>query len=68
VTNIEQYAFYGCSSLKNVEVLRATPPSLVSSVFERVPLSSATLTVPSGSKPAYQSANVWKNFGTIVEK
>jgi hypothetical protein len=30
-------------------------------------LGDATLSVPQGSKPAYQSAVGWQNFGTIVE-
>jgi hypothetical protein len=68
VISIGGYAFAHCSSLTNVEVLRATPLILDSSVFLNVPLNVATLTVPSGSKPAYQSASQWKNFGTIVEK
>jgi hypothetical protein len=67
VKKIRQMAFYECSSLRNVVVLRTTPPTVSGSPFYSVPLSSATLTVPQGSKPAYQSANGWKDFGTIVE-
>jgi hypothetical protein len=48
-------------------VLRTTPPSTASDIFSYVPLSSVTLTVPKGSKAAYESAEGWKNFGTIVE-
>jgi hypothetical protein len=52
-------------------VLRTTPPSITSgtcyNTFYGVPLSSVTLTVPKGSKAAYESAEGWKNFGTIVE-
>jgi uncharacterized protein YjdB len=67
VATIGAMAFYDCSSLNNVVVLRTTPPSIASDAFGNVPLSSATLTVPSGSKSAYQDAAVWKDFGTIIE-
>jgi hypothetical protein len=72
VTTIGEGAFYGCSSLRNVVVLNATPPSITSGTaysdtFGGFPLGSATLTVPQGSKPAYQSAAGWNQFGTIVE-
>jgi hypothetical protein len=76
VTTIGYYAFGGCSSLRDVVVLRTTPPSIAYrersgyepiSTFSYVPLISSTLTVPKGSKAAYQSANGWKKFGTIVE-
>jgi hypothetical protein len=67
VTSIGTSAFSGCSSLTNVEVLSTSPPSLSYTAFNGVPLS-ATLTVPSGSKAAYQSAGSWRNFGAIVEK
>ena len=30
-------------------------------------ISNATLYVPSGSKSAYEAADVWKDFGTIEE-
>jgi hypothetical protein len=67
VTSIGNQAFYNCMDLRNVTVLSQSPPSTGSNVFAFVPLSSATLTVPQGSKPAYEAANRWKYFGTIVE-
>jgi uncharacterized protein YjdB len=67
VTSIGWSAFDGCSSLRNVVVLRTSPPSINNSTFQNVSLSSATLTVPNGCKPAYQNAAVWQDFGTIVE-
>jgi hypothetical protein len=79
VTSIGREAFSGCSSLRNVVVLSTTPPSITSGTticdcdgaFSIdtfcVPLRYATLTVPKGSKAAYQSAEGWKDFGTIVE-
>jgi hypothetical protein len=65
VTTIGSSAFFYCSSLRNVEVLRTTPPSVGANGFSDI--SSATLTVPNGCKPAYQAANYWKDFGTIIE-
>jgi hypothetical protein len=72
VTTIGEWAFYGCSNLRNVTVLRTSPPSITSGTtyddtFSNVPLDSATLTVPKGCKASYQSAEGWKEFGTIVE-
>jgi uncharacterized protein YjdB len=72
VTTIGNHVFSDCSSLRNVTVLRTSPPSITSGTtydgtFYNVPLSSATLTVPQGSKPAYEAADGWKDFGTIVE-
>jgi hypothetical protein len=66
VTTIGYYAFSGCSSLTNVTVLRTSPPPIDNNTFYGISLSSATLTVPQGSKPAYQSAVGWKDFGTFV--
>jgi uncharacterized protein YjdB len=65
VTTIGNSAFSVCNSLRNVTVLRTTPPSIGNYNFSHA--SSATLTVPKGCKAAYQSANGWKDFGTIVE-
>jgi hypothetical protein len=55
-------------ALTSVTVNWTTPPIPSSHSFVDVNLSNVTLNVPPGSKPAYQSADVWKYFGTIVEK
>jgi hypothetical protein len=68
VTTIEQNAFSNCSSLRNMVVLITTPPSIQYTAFFNVPLSSATLTVPSGCKGIYESTAEWRDFGTIVEE
>jgi hypothetical protein len=67
VTHIGSYIFQHCVKLKNVEVRWQTPVH-ISDIFQGIDLKSATLTVPSGTKAAYQSAPVWKNFGAIKEK
>jgi hypothetical protein len=70
VTWIGNNAFGGCSSLRNIVVLNTTPPAISSmgfSVFDKVTLSFATLTVPQGCREAYENATGWKGFGVIVE-
>ena len=55
--------------LKTVTCKAAKPPAIPAGahVFKNVPLASATLRVPAGSKALYQAAEGWKDFGTIVE-
>ncbi len=67
VTNIEEYAFNKCYDLKHVHVAWQDPISILSNVFEDVDLSNVILHVPCGFSSAYQTANVWKDFGTILE-
>ncbi|UTC89839.1 leucine-rich repeat domain-containing protein [Treponema denticola] len=69
LTQIKWYSFSGDHKLKTVTCKAATPPTIKASdhVFKNVPLASATLRVPAGSKALYQAAEGWKDFGTIVE-
>ena len=69
LTEIYGYAFKGDHKLKTVTCKAVTPPAIKASdhVFKNVPLASATLRVPAGSKALYQAAEGWKDFGTIVE-
>ena len=62
-------AFTGCTRLKTVRVLSPDPAiiSLGVNVFSGITLRNVTLEVPAGSKQLYEQADVWKNFGTIVE-
>ena len=78
VTEIDTEAFKGCSSLASVISKNPTPPT-ISTVAETYSISNmvtsfdddvyttATLYVPTGSKEAYENAEYWKNFQTIVE-
>ena len=66
VTTIDDYAFEDCSSLKEVICEKTYVPNINANVFQFVPLSTATLYVPSSSLDAYKNANQWKNFGTIL--
>ena len=68
VNKIETNAFYNCLSLQNVSVSWTTPLSVPANIFPYVNTSAVKLYVPTGTKTLYQAANVWKNFGTIVEK
>jgi hypothetical protein len=67
VTSIGGQAFHECISLTSVTNSSPTPQSITDFVFGLVPLSSATLYVPSGAKALYEAATGWKNFGTIIE-
>jgi hypothetical protein len=67
VTSIGEWAFSDCSRLTDVTVGWTTPLSIGGGTFRLVPLASCTLHVPAGTKALYQAADVWKEFGTIVE-
>ena len=65
VTRIGYWAFSGCSGLTSVTSLNPTPPACGSKVFENVTVGNITLEVPNESVSLYQSADTWKDFGTI---
>ena len=65
VTTIGNGAFYYCSGLKDVISEIKTPFEISENVFSVY--STAKLTVPSGTKSAYQSTNYWNKFSNIVE-
>ncbi|MBO4870354.1 MAG: leucine-rich repeat protein [Muribaculaceae bacterium] len=67
VTWIGSNAFYGCTALTKVYCDAAEPPYLETNAFTSSQYSSVTLTVPKGSKSAYQSAYSWKRFTNIQE-
>ena len=59
--------FDNCGGLKEVIVEWAEPLSIPANTFEGCDLENATLYVPYGTKAVYEAADVWKDFGTIVE-
>ena len=59
VTSIKSYAFQNCSNI-NVICEATNPPTLESNVFKGTG-QSKTLSVPCGSKNAYQSST-WSNY------
>lgn len=66
VTSIGSYAFYGCSGLTSVTVEMSTPVVIEEETFSNI--KNIILYVPVGSKAAYKAANVWKDFGTVLEQ
>ena len=65
VTSISDWAFSDCSGLVNVISLSTTPPTCESVAFAYVSVGNITLEVPAESVSLYQSADTWKDFGTI---
>ena len=67
---IGNYAFNNCLDLESVSVAVADPDDITLGVhvFNFVPFSTATLTVPIGSEAAYKTAAQWSSFdaGTIA--
>lgn len=67
VTAIGERVFSGCGDLKSVKVEWTNPLGIPDNTFDETPVGNATLYVPAGTKDAYQNADVWKDFGEIVE-
>ncbi len=69
VTQIDRYAFNGCTNLQHIYSNVANPAAIRMGygVFGGVPLQSCVLHVPKGSKRLYMQAGQWRNFGSIVE-
>ena len=65
VTEIGNNAFSGCDGLTSVTSLNPTPPTCGTDVFRYVSVGNITLEVPAESVSLYQSADTWKDFGTI---
>ena len=70
VTNIGEYAFSYCTGLTSIIVRAITPPKCGSynwnSPFYTVP-TTISVYIPCGTKEAYQSAWIWKNFENYIE-
>ena len=67
VKTIGTSAFYFCNELQDVSV-GWTDPLPVPDIFPSLNLSSMKLYVPTGTKARYAAADVWMDFGTIIEK
>jgi len=65
VTNIGEYAFAYCSGLTSIISEIVNPFEINENVFSDY--SKPTLTVPSGTKSAYQSTAGWNKFSNIEE-
>ena len=66
LTTISRFAFKNCG-LKVVKNQSTKPQKILANVFDGVDLSKCILYVPKGCKADYQAADVWKNFGNILE-
>ncbi|MDE7115160.1 MAG: leucine-rich repeat domain-containing protein [Muribaculaceae bacterium] len=61
-------AFRNQAKIANVSILAVTPPTLGATAFYPTDDAyDAILTVPAGSKNAYETNDEWKKFKTIVE-
>ncbi len=69
VTFIGSSAFWECYGLSTVYCLATNPAniSISSNAFEHAEISNSILYVPANTKALYEVADVWKDFGTIVE-
>jgi hypothetical protein len=69
VISIGNTAFKDCAVFDSIVVKNTVPVdlTLVQNVFQNANQSNSKLYVPFGSKSAYQAANQWKNFTTIIE-
>ena len=65
INQIFDYTFYNCSGLTKFVNHNPIPQSVGADPFYSVNLSNVILYVPSSSKEAYASANVWKTFKEI---
>ena len=62
-------AFAGIRSISILNSLAATPPQILGiNTFSHINKNTCQLNVPVGSKAAYQSADIWKDFSLISEK
>lgn len=67
VPSVRSEAFAYCDNLEVVYCLSATPPTAYATAFAESYPEYMTLHVPAGTKHLYEAAEVWKDFGMIVE-
>ena len=67
VTSIEEMAFLHCNSLLSIVSEIKNPFKISENVFPSEVYSTATLTVPYGTKSLYEATDGWKKFQNIVE-
>ena len=66
ITKLGKYAFQSCEDLTFVNVCWQSPIS-AGTAFSGVDINKCTLYVPQGTKQDYWLADVWGDFGNIVE-
>jgi len=67
ITNILYSAFYNCSQLTTLKLYSSNIPSINSSAFSGVNLTTCMLYVPTGSAKSYGLASNWASFTNIKE-
>lgn len=71
VTSIGNAAFYDCASLTTVNVLATTPPETFTNIFlnggNAIPVGLA-ITVPTGTKAAYDTAYGWSAYAAKINE
>ncbi len=67
VKTIGEYAFGYCNDLKVVNNYATEPQVITANVFYNLTPANITLHVVKGYKDAYKAAEVWKEFGMILE-
>lgn len=66
MASIGDFAFRGCTALRDVTCLAERVPSTGHVVFEFENPRRVTLHVPAASIELYRAADTWKDFGSIV--
>ncbi len=71
VESIGSGVFWNCTNLSSIKVYQSVPVDFLKTtctdVFTGVNKNTCVLSVPYGSKAAYQAADQWKDFVNIVE-
>ena len=67
LSEIDPYAFDGCTSLSSIYSYNPTPAIIYEKTFSESTQQNAILYVPVGSYERYKNADYWKNFLNIVE-
>lgn len=68
LTSIGDNALVGCTGLTEIHNNNATPQNVNSTVFQGIDTTNCVLYVPEGSYSAYQAAEGWSAFATIIEE
>lgn len=70
VTSIGWNAFMACTNLTDIHVEWQEPLGIAANdnIFYDVPMNQARLYVPMGTQDKYATAEVWKDFGSIIEE
>jgi hypothetical protein len=68
VTSIGASAFYNCTSLTSVNLLRTTPPSLSNTSAFTNNAQGRTFYIPENTYAAYSIATNWSTYASYMEE